>query len=442
MENTNKNIELTNKKIDRRLDTIDDEVKLINKRFDDNDAKQEDQSRRMDQRLKTLEEEMLKSTLINKRSNELRQAERELKTQERSGKLDKLTSNHRQPTTTRSDEVTDMILKEPAGTFRSSWAQNLQKELENAAKVAVPTSASKPGSEDSVDNTKMNDILDKEPVPNCWDDDVDDLPSSRNFVRKPAPPVRRPAIVKNWFGLDSTTDESEPGSEEWSSVDRVRKSKERKMRAARKKEEKKRECALRASHMVSIGPISLGSINYFRKQGENFEDAKKSATKEFMKYNLNYSDDDLVDVMIAETRLSTRGDDIVNVAFVNEVDVKELYVRKAESKNENILLRCYIPPNYYERYMCLNRICADKRAEDPGLKTQLRFGKNDIEVYTKTKGGDAGYRKVKLNEFTDMTLVPNFNHEIKWKVFADKPPRKSCKWVDKGQRPSTMGTRT
>ena len=39
IEDTNKNIELTNEKIDRRLDGIDNEVKLINKRFNDSEAK-------------------------------------------------------------------------------------------------------------------------------------------------------------------------------------------------------------------------------------------------------------------------------------------------------------------------------------------------------------------------------------------------------------------
>ena len=66
---------------------------------------------------------------------------------------------------------------------------------------------------------------------------------SRKFVNKDVPPVRRPISVKNWFGLDSTTDDSEPEYGEWNSVDRRKKSKERKLRADRKKEEKKKEVA-------------------------------------------------------------------------------------------------------------------------------------------------------------------------------------------------------
>ena len=110
-----------------------------------------------------------------------------------------------------------------------------------------------------------------------------------------------------------------------------------------------------------------------------------------------------------------------------------------ESRNENLLVRSYIPPNYHERFMSLNQICAEKRKNDPTLKTQLRFGKKDIEVFTKTKGEESGYKKVDLDDFTDMSLVPEFNFAIKWRKFTDKPPRRAQKiWEDLGQRPSTM----
>ena len=74
--------------------------------------------------------------------------------------------------------------------------------------------------------------------------------------------------------------------------------------------------------------------------------------------------------------------------------------------------------------MALNQICVDRRTRYPNLKTQLRFGQMDIELYTKQKGGETGYRFVKLEDFTDMQLVPKFNHNIKWKKYIDHPPRR------------------
>ena len=74
------------------------------------------------------------------------------------------------------------------------------------------------------------------------------------------------------------------------------------------------------------------------------------------------------------------------------------------------------------------------------MKTQLRFGKVDIEVYTKVKGEETGYRKVDLDDFTDMRAVPSFNYGMKWKRYVDKPPRRATNnWEDLGPRPSVMG---
>ena len=38
-------------------------------------------------------------------------------------------------------------------------------------------------------------------------------------------------------------------------------------------------------------------------------------------------------------------------------------------------VRMYIPPNFYQRFNQLNKICQDKRSEDSNLKTQIPFRK-------------------------------------------------------------------
>ena len=126
---------------------------------------------------------------------------------------------------------------------------------------------------------------------------------------------------------------------------------------------------------------------------------------------------------VAETRISTKGDDILNVALADTADAKELYIRRAESRNDNLTVRCYIPPNFHDRFMSLNRICMEKRKEDPNLRTQLRFGSKDVEIWIKHKNDDKGFRRVDLEDFTDQD-VPDFNHTIKWKRYPDRLPRR------------------
>ena len=122
------------------------------------------------------------------------------------------------------------------------------------------------------------------------------------------------------------------------------KNKDRKKKANKKKELLKREVATKAAHMASLGPISIQSVQYFQTEGRSFEAEKVLAVKEYLQYNLRYSKSELDDLNILETKLSTKGDDFINVAMASEDDIRELYVRKAETKNEDITIRTYIIP--------------------------------------------------------------------------------------------------
>ena len=203
--------------------------------------------------------------------------------------------------------------------------------------------------------------------------------------------------------------------------------------------EMKNECLDKARNMASIGPISMSSINFFRKKGENFEDAKKSAVKEFLAYYLNYDQEELDELRLRETRLSTKGEDIIFIAMETEEEIHEIYMRKAEMKVEDITVRNYVPPNFHARFMHLNTVCTNMRQKDPSLKTQLRFGKKDIEVHMKHKGDDGGFKKVRLEDITEVAEIPQFDSKIKWRQYQDKPPKKEvCMREKRGPRPSTQ----
>ena len=464
LEDTKKTIETTNEKIDVRLNDIDAEVKIVTKKIAANDEKIEDVNRRMDHRLSVLEDLMKNSARIKRRSNELRDMNDDLenaevvkeKTIATRARIDKV------------DKVTHEILTEPVGTFRSSWAQGIQKELLLAAKEAdkakvdtiadeapidLNTNTRKTAQSYNLDSCRQTredividdtntealedpeaEVRDHGDTPDSWEDRWWAPSISKAKVNV----VRKPVTTQDWFGFDSTSDESDEDTSEWTSVDRKKKEEERRRRATIKKDNLKKEVASRAANMISMGPVSWDSVCFFKNRGETLEEAKKSATKEFLRYNLNYDWDELNELVISETRMSTRGDAIINIAFENESDIRELYSRKAESRNDNLIIRNYVPPNFHERFMYLNRICAEKRSENPQLKTQIRFGKKDVEVFTKLKGEDQGFKKVRLDDFTDTKLIPQFDAKIKWRRYKDKMPRtQNNHWEDRGERPST-----
>ena len=201
------------------------------------------------------------------------------------------------------------------------------------------------------------------------------------------------------------------------------------MRMKRRGKEIAADCAFKAGHMIGIGPLKKATAVERMKSGDNFEEAKTATLKDLLKDNLGYIDEELGKLSVTEMKFTTRGEeDILYVAFANKEDIKELYVRKAESGNDEISLRNYVPPNYYARYMSLNSICAEKRTANPKLKTQLRFGETDVEIYVKYRDENTGYRQVKISDFMDPAQVPQFDPKIRWKRFMDQPPRRKVEY--------------
>ena len=69
-------------------------------------------------------------------------------------------------------------------------------------------------------------------------------------------------------------------------------------------------------------------------------------------------------------------------------------------------------------------MCSAKRKEEVGMKTQLRFGAKEIEVYTKFRESGEGFKKVNLMEFMGENDLPPFDHSIRWRRRIDKPERR------------------
>ena len=63
--------------------------------------------------------------------------------------------------------------------------------------------------------------------------------------------------------------------------------------------------------------------------------------------------------------MSTKGEDVMNIALATEDDIRELYLRKAEMQDDKIIVRSYVPPNFYERFFHLGRICTEKKGGKP-----------------------------------------------------------------------------
>ena len=105
--------------------------------------------------------------------------------------------------------------------------------------------------------------------------------------------------------------------------------------------------------------------------------------------------------------------------------MREIYKRKAEVQNDDIIVKPFIPPQYFARYTALNWLCKERRESDPKLKTQLRFCHKGIEILTKYKGENEPFRAVNMAEFIGNADIPGYDASIKWRIQTDRRPRNS-----------------
>ena len=452
-------------KIDGRLNNIDKEIENINSKIDTND----EVNKRMDRRLMVLEQEMRKSSQLNRRSEELRTKERELACQpvgrcqdksstKRSVDTNKLVCVSDKPEVVRklnndccpaSGNPKDMAGDKEdrgrlsSGSFRSSWAMEMERDLQlQAEKLTIqPEGSREKTTHATVNETPENTTKDIPAVPDNWED-RDELhrhdhweewdmrrPAAGNHDRKEKQKIRKPIVITTWFGDTSEEDDTDSDSSDgWTEVERKRKNTERRRRTKRMKKEKEVRCAAKAACMAGVGPIKMSDIMNLVDGGMKFEDAKIEVLHNFLKENLGFNDTELSELSLVETKFATKGDNVLNVAMSNQEHIRELHIRRAESQNDRIIVRNFISPNFYKRYMTINRICTDRRAEDPRLKTQLRFGKSDVELFTKYRGEESGYRHTKLEDFMDTYELPRFDHDLKWRKVAEKPPRRKINY--------------
>ena len=113
----------------------------------------------------------------------------------------------------------------------------------------------------------------------------------------------------------------------------------------------------------------------------------------------------------------------------------------SECGNRKLFLRTFIPPQLFEIFKFLNNVCREMREKDTDLKTQLRFGVKDLEIFTKTRGSEDPYHKIPLEEVTNVESIPVFDHSLKWKKKNEHPPRRKIQYQMNGiVRPSLRKT--
>ena len=227
---------------------------------------------------------------------------------------------------------------------------------------------------------------------------------------------------------DWSWDECDP---EWEgTADKRESEKRKKMERYRKKKSLEKKTATKARHILGIGPIRRESISYFFEATADWELSKKLAVNEYLEEYLQFNTDNINDFEVLETMTSKSDEEILYATFAELEAIREIHKRVAELRNDEIMIRNYIPPQFWERYRYLSQHCADLRGHNSNLKTKIQFNYKDLEVLMKQRRSEEPFKVLELKEIEEKGPIPMFDHSIIWKRRSDRPPRNPTKKVE------------
>ena len=90
--------------------------------------------------------------------------------------------------------------------------------------------------------------------------------------------------------------------------------------------------------------------------------------------------------------------------------------------------RDFIPPQLFDRYMAVVNRATELRALDKNLKTQVRWGTKDVEIFSKIKGSQEPLKRTNLSDFMDGNKLPSFDLNIHWKARANIRSRRKLEF--------------
>ena len=284
----------------------------------------------------------------------------------------------------------------------SNWSRNVNEELREAAKWEGNTKQRSPEIGRRIDPEKL----------------TKKKPKGMKALRK-------------WFGQESPETSEVSSESDYSEndsmdekINRKQRNKDRRRRNLDNRKAKKHEAATKASHTIGCQPITLAQIKAQMDITKDDSKAREGAVREFLENYLQFNHEELQKIKILDTKLSAKGDSTVYVVFEDLDTIREIHWRVAEIKNPIIVIRNYIPPQFWRHYMFLNTECTRYRGNYPEMKTQLRFGSRDIEVLVKVKGTSEPYKHVPYEEITDPREIPYFESNIRWTQKTERPVRR------------------
>ena len=410
IEKTMKSVEVNiNGKLEAKLEKIEDGMKNLKKDVKENDEKTEELTKMINGRMTKIEEDVKRMKHRNMTSDTLAKNTKEKDEKEKNDK-----EKYESPAARKNCEDSNEIVR------TNSWAKEVEEEIENRDNETTMK---------EIDRAQWINKLRK---PVCWTDGLRATVKNREPEKEKNTKITKETknAVKHWFGYDETdgeegtTDDDSENETEWTTVERKERKREKDRKKNLKRNMRKEETAKKAQSMIGLGPINWEAYEKEMNEEKNYEKAKMNLATEHLRKYYKYDDNEIEQIEIIETKMTVKDEIFIYIVVKDTMDIRDIYRRKAEIRRDDIYLRTYIPPQFFSRFTALNKICRDKRYENPEIKTQVRFGQKDLEILIKNKGSEEPFQKVDLMEFIGKDKIPEFDHKMKWNYTKERPPRR------------------
>ena len=420
-----------NTKIDENMEKVDSRMKKMDINLKNRENKEEERAVRMENRMNVLEKEIKKSDELRSKTEKMKEMLKE-HPQGRNETEDQPKKKKAFSRQIISQE--ELVIEEDHEnrveevSYRSNWAN----EVENLSKSAAGMEVGRLAQERiNLENSEMEKEVERrrrnakqrEKTTEKEEEDRENLERWEVLQPKPLRKVRRPVEISCWFGDEGDTSSDTSTSEgEWKDIDRKGQKEDRKRRVKMRRKLKEEETFAKARAMLGLGTVLRRDVERINKAGMEGERIRKEVVHNILKGHLDFNEEELTKLDVRETHMGK--EDFIYFAAGNPEMLREIHVRKAESQNDELKIRNFIPPQLFQRFRAIDRVCAERRKEVEGMKTQLRFGSKEVEVYTKVRDSGEGFKKVDLREFMGENELPPFDHSIRWRRRIDKPERR------------------
>ena len=157
---------------------------------------------------------------------------------------------------------------------------------------------------------------------------------------------------------------------------------------------------LRECYRGDSDPDLIPDIDFLTRP--EYSNERCEAAVAFLHKELSFGKND---IKIRDARMARDPGSMIMWIDTTEASVKRIYHRAAQIKNKDIQLITYFPGCLYRRKRNLDSILRTQRALDPKLRTQIRLGNTDIQLFTKMFG-DPQWTPTPVDYYGDPDVDP------------------------------------